>query len=146
MASLAVAQLRDGPTSSGTTASTTVASTAVPTTAPATTEPATTAAPTSAEAPTSSTPLVDAATVSLAAESLIAPYIESQYSLAVTDVACSTPATGDEGEQFVCYALRPEDFVIALRATIGGDQVVALSLITDLAPPATDEVPATSAP
>src|SRR5690606_7826230 len=90
----------------------------------------------------------DPASVSLAAESLIAPYIESQYALTVTDVACSTPEAAAEGDQFVCYALRPGDQVVALRATIGADQVVSLSLITDLTPPTTapEPVTATSAP
>lgn len=76
-----------------------------------------------------------------AAEGLIPSYIQSQYQLDVTDAACSKPATGDAGQQFVCYALKPGDLVIALRATIGDERLVDLTLITDQQPTTTTTEP-----
>jgi hypothetical protein len=54
-----------------------------------------------------------------AAEELIGTYIESEFGVVVTDAACSVPTGGDVGEEFACYALKPGNLVIALRATIG---------------------------
>ena len=111
---------------------------------PATTAPA--AAPTTETAPpTTEAGFEDGASASRAAESLIAPYIEAEYAVAVTDVACSEPATGAEGEQFVCYALAPADVVVALRASIGAELVISLAEITGLTPPTTEAPPAVSA-
>jgi len=106
------------------------------------TPPAVSEAPVEAPA-TTAAPFPDAATASLAAESLIAPYIQSQYALAVTDVACSNPPTGAQGEQFVCYALQPGDLVVALRATIDADSVIDLTPITPVGPTTTEPVPST---
>lgn len=74
---------------------------------------------------------VDGAAASAAAEQLLTPYIASQHLAEVTEPACSEPASGEVGETFACYALKPGDLVIALRATIGSDRLISLELITD---------------
>jgi hypothetical protein len=66
-----------------------------------------------------------------AAEDLIATYIATEYGEAVTDAACSVPETGSVGEQFACYALKPGDLVIALRATVAEERLIELTLILD---------------
>ncbi|WP_162942019.1 hypothetical protein [Desertimonas flava] len=112
--------------------------TAVPTTG----APATTSAPTASEA--STTAIVGFASgneARFAAEGLIPSYIQSQFQLEVTDAACSKPASGETGQQFVCYALKPGDLVIALRATIGEERLVDLTLITDQQPTTTTTEP-----
>ena len=87
---------------------------------------------------------VDAAEARDAAESLVPAYIQSQYGATVTDAACSLPATGAAGDEFVCYVLRPGDLVIALRATIGANQLLTLALITDEGAPTTTVAAATT--
>jgi hypothetical protein len=74
---------------------------------------------------------VDGQAASMAAEQLLVPYIASEQSAEVTEPACSQPPTGAVGETFACYALKPGDLVIALRATIGEDRLITLELITD---------------
>jgi hypothetical protein len=112
------------------------------------TSPATTAPPpapaTETAPPTTEVAFADGSAASLAAESLIVPYIEAEYGVSVTDVACSEPGTGAEGERFVCYALAPAEEVVALRATIGAELVISLAEITGLTPPTTEAPPATS--
>lgn len=76
-----------------------------------------------------------------AAEGLLPAYLSSQFQVDVTDAACSEPATGAPGEQFVCYALKPGDLVIALRATVGEERLIDLTLITDQQPTTTTTVP-----
>lgn len=73
----------------------------------------------------------------MAAEQLLTPYIASQHLAEVTEPACSQPPTGAVGETFACYALKPEDLVIALRATIGEERLISLELITDQLAPST---------
>jgi hypothetical protein len=73
----------------------------------------------------------DGADARAAAEELIAAYIRSEFGVPVTDAACSVPATGDVGEQFACYALKPDDLVIVLRATIGSQRLIELELLFD---------------
>lgn len=80
---------------------------------------------------------IDPAEARDAAQSLVSAYIESQYDAQVNDPACSLPATGASADEFVCYALRPGDLVIALRATIGDDRLITLTLITDQGAPTT---------
>jgi hypothetical protein len=123
----------------------TVATTAAPATAAAT---STSASPTTIGGGTTSSALaatttthppgfIDAAEARDSAQSLVSAYIESQFGATVTDAACSLPPTGAVGDHFVCYALRPGDLVIALRATIGDDQLITLALITDEGAPTT---------
>jgi hypothetical protein len=88
---------------------------------------------------------VDGEDARLAAEGLIAAYIQSEFGTTVTDVACSVPPTGDAGERFVCYALQPNDLVIALRATIGEDRLIELELLFDQTAPTTTATTATTA-
>ena len=119
--------------------------TAAATTAPGATT-ATTATPADSGAPaTTIVGFVDADEARTAAEGLIPSYIQSQYDLDVTDAACSKPATGEAGERFVCYALKPGDLVIALRATIGDERLVELTLITNQQPTTTTQPVATTA-
>ena len=80
---------------------------------------------------------VDSAEARDAAQTLVPMYIQKEYGAAVTDAACSLPPTGAVGDEFVCYALRQGDLVIALRATIGDQQVITLALITDQGAPTT---------
>jgi hypothetical protein len=80
---------------------------------------------------------IDAAEARDAAQGLVSAYIDSRFDAAVVDPACSLPTTGAVGDEFVCYALRPGDLVIALRATIGDDRVITLALITDQGAPTT---------
>ncbi len=80
---------------------------------------------------------VDPAEARDAAQALVPIYIQKEYGAAVTDAACSLPPTGAVGDQFVCYALRQGDLVIALRATIGEQQLITLALITDQGAPTT---------
>ena len=125
---------------------------AVATDEPATVAPA--AAPTTATSPTTigggstSTTVartttthpagfVDPAEARDAAQALVPMYIQKEYGAAVTDAACSLPPTGAVGDEFVCYALRQGDLVIALRATIGDQQLITLALITDQGAPTT---------
>jgi hypothetical protein len=96
------------------------------------------------------------ADASAAAEGLLTGYIASQHGVDVTDPACSEPASGAVGETFACYALKPGDLVIALRATIGEERLITLELITNqeptttttttVAPPPTEPAPATAEP
>ncbi len=86
----------------------------------------------------------DAAAASLAAEHLLVPYVASEYLVSVTDPACSVPSTGAIGETFACYALKPDDLVIALRATIGEDRLISLVLISNESPPIESSVPTTA--
>jgi hypothetical protein len=99
-----------------------------------TTEPAT-----SAEGPTTTTfpAFADGEEARLAAEELITAYIESEFGVSVTDAACSVPASGAVDEQFACYALKPGDLVIALRATVGPQRLIELDLLVDQAPTTT---------
>jgi hypothetical protein len=80
---------------------------------------------------------VDSAEARDAAQTLVPMYIQKEYGAAVTDAACSLPPTGAVGDEFVCYALRQGDLVIALRATIGEQQLITLALITDQGAPTT---------
>ena len=80
---------------------------------------------------------VDSAEARDAAQALVPMYIQKEYGAAVTDAACSLPPTGAVGDEFVCYALRQGDLVIALRATIGDQQLITLALITDQGAPTT---------
>jgi hypothetical protein len=80
---------------------------------------------------------VDSAEARDAAQTLVPMYIQKEYGAAVTDAACSLPSTGAVGDQFVCYALRQGDLVIALRATIADEQLITLALITDQGAPTT---------
>ncbi len=66
-----------------------------------------------------------------AAEELIGAYIESEFDVEVTDAACSVPATGDVGDEFACYGLKPGNLVIALRATVGEQRLIELELLVD---------------
>jgi hypothetical protein len=98
-----------------------------------TTEPASTVE----DSTTSGVPaFTDGADARLAAEELIGAYIESQFGVAVSDAACSVPATGAVGDEFVCYALKPDNLVIALRASVGPQRLIELELLFDQ-PPAT---------
>jgi hypothetical protein len=72
-----------------------------------------------------------------AAEELIGAYIESEFDVVVTDAACSVPTGGDVGEEFTCYALKPGDLVIALRATIGPQRLIELDLLVNQSPTTT---------
>src|SRR6266508_5523703 len=90
---------------------------------------------------TANSGFADGAAASLAAEQLLTPYIASEHLVDVTDPACSVPATGAIGETFACYALKPGDLVIALRATIGEDRLISLELITDQSEPVESTVP-----
>ena len=67
----------------------------------------------------------------LAAEELLGTYIETEFGVAVTDAACSVPASGDVGDQFACYALKPGNLVIALRATVGEQRLIELELLVN---------------
>jgi len=53
------------------------------------------------------------------------------------------PATAAIGETFACYALKPGDLVIALRATIGEERLISLELITNQSEPVESTVPET---
>ena len=75
----------------------------------------------------------------LAAEELIGTYIESEFGVTVTDAACSVPESGDVGSTFTCYGLKPTDLVIALRATVGPQRLIELSLLVDQPAPTTTE-------
>ena len=99
-----------------------------------TTEPASTV-----EGPTTSAvpAFTDGEDARHAAEELIGAYIESEFGVAVSDAACSVPASGDVGEQFACYALKPANLVIALRATVGPQRLVELDLLVNQAPTTT---------
>ena len=66
-----------------------------------------------------------------AAEELLGTYIETEFAVTVTDAACSVPASGAVGDQFVCYGLKPGDLVIALRATVGEQRLIELELLVD---------------
>ena len=66
-----------------------------------------------------------------AAEELIATYIESEFGVEVTDAACSVPPAGAVGDEFACYALKPGNLVIALRATVGEQRLIELELLVD---------------
>lgn len=94
-------------------------------------DPATTGEPTTTPA------FSDGDDARLAAENLIASYIDSQFDVTVSDVACSVPETGEVGEEYMCYALKPDDLVIALRATIEPDRLIALELVLDQTEPST---------
>ena len=103
-------------------------------------------APTTTAAPTTTNPgFSSGAAASAAAEDLLVGYIASQNDVEVTDPACSEPPTGAVGETFACYALKPGDLVIALRATIGEERLVTLELITDQVPTTTSTTVAESA-
>jgi hypothetical protein len=109
---------------------------AAPTSAPA--DPAASAS----EAPTSTEPrFPDGSAARVAAVGLIGSYLESQMGITITDAACSEPPTGAAGETFVCYGLKPNNLVIALRATIGAERLIALDVITDQQPTTTTVAP-----
>ena len=94
----------------------------------------------STAAPTTTVPhFASGAAASTAAVGLIRPYIESQFDIDVGDVACSEPDSGDEGAEFVCYGLKPDELVIALRATVAAEKVITLDLITNQLPPPAPE-------
>lgn len=123
---LAALAADDGPRSPSSAPTTTVTPTTVTPSVPAGSTPAE-----SDPATTIAVGFADGDEARTAAEGLIPSYIQSQFDVAVTDAACSKPDTGAAGEQFVCYALKPGDLVIALRATIGDERLVELTLITD---------------
>lgn len=101
----------------------------------------------SLDATTTSNPgFADGAAASLAAEELLPGYIASQYVVEVTDPACSEAPTGAVGETFACYALKPGDLVVALRATIGEQRLVTLELITNQEPTTTTTTTTTEPP
>ena len=93
--------------------------------------PASASVETSLEPSTTIDGFAEGAAASEAAEELLSGYIASQHGVGVSDPACSEPPSGAVGEVFACYALKPGDLVIALRATIGEDRLVTLELITD---------------
>lgn len=96
-----------------------------------TTVPLVSASTTSA-APTTTNPgFTSGVAASAAAEDLLLGYIASQHGVQATEPACSEPSSGAVGEVFACYALKPGDLVIALRATIGEERLVTLELITE---------------
>jgi hypothetical protein len=64
-----------------------------------------------------------------AAEELLGTYIETEFGVAVTDSACSVPASGAVGDEFACFALKPGELVIALRATVGEQRLIELELL-----------------
>lgn len=100
--------------------------------------------PTTEPAPTTeNSGFVGAAAASMAAEHLLVPYVTSQFLVTVSDPACSEPTTGAIGETFACYALKPDDLVIALRATIGEERLISLELITNQSEPVESSIPAT---
>jgi hypothetical protein len=76
-----------------------------------------------------------------AAEELIATYIQSEFGVEVTDAACSVPPAGAVGDQFACYALKPGNLVIALRATVGEQRLIELELLVDQQPTTTTTSP-----
>jgi hypothetical protein len=81
-----------------------------------------------------------------AAEELLATYIESELGFPVTDAACSVPPTGDVGDEFVCYALKANELVVALRATVGPQRLIELDLLVNQTAPTTTETTETTAP
>jgi hypothetical protein len=81
-----------------------------------------------------------------AAEELLATYIESELGFAVTDSACSVPPTGDVGDEFACYALKSDDLVVALRATVGPQRLIELELLLDQTAPTTTSTTSTTSP
>lgn len=96
------------------------------------------APPTSPGPATTENPGFDTgAEASLAAEQLLAGFVESEFDVVITEPACSTPPTGAVGETFVCFGLKPDELVIALRASIGEEQLVSLELITNQQPTTT---------
>ena len=100
--------------------------------------------PTTEPAPTTeNSGFADAAAASLAAEQLLVPYVASQFLVTVSDPACSEPTTGAIGETFACYALKPDELVIALRATIGEERLISLELITNQTVPVESSLPVT---
>jgi hypothetical protein len=81
---------------------------------------------------------IDGEDARLAAEELLGAYIESELNYVVSDAACSVPASGEVDEPFTCYALKDDDLVVALRATIGPRRLIELELLVDqTAPPTT---------
>lgn len=74
---------------------------------------------------------VDGEDARLAAEELIGAYLESELGATVADVACSVPPTGEVGDRFACYALRADDLVVALRASVAPGRLIELELIVD---------------
>ena len=99
--------------------------------------------PSTAEASTSGVPeFVDGEDARQAAEELIGTYIETEFGVAVTDAACSVPPDGAVGDEFACYALKPGELVIALRATIGERRLIELELLVDQQPTTTTTSPA----
>ena len=117
-------------------------SSASPAAAPTSPVASSLAATTETPPTTADSGFADANAASLAAEQLLAPYIASQILVAVTDPACSVPETGAIGETFVCYAMKPGDLVIALRATIGEERLITLELVTNQSEPVESSVPA----
>jgi hypothetical protein len=79
-----------------------------------------------------------------AAEELLATYIESELGFAVTDAACSVPPTGEVGDEFACYALKANDLVVALRATVGPQRLIELDLLLDETAPTTTSTTSTT--
>jgi hypothetical protein len=75
----------------------------------------------------------------LAAEELIPAYIESEFGASVTDAACSVPERGAVGDEFACYALKPDELVIALRATVSERRLIELELLFNQRPTTTTE-------
>jgi hypothetical protein len=119
----------------------------------ATTDPAAgTAPPTAPESTVDGTTttgipaLADGEDARLAAEELLATYIRSELGFAVTDAACSVPSTGEVGEAFACYALKTNDLVVALRATVGPQRLIELELLLDQTAPTTTSTTSTTAP
>ena len=47
------------------------------------------------------------------------------------------PPSGDVGDEFACYGLKPGNLVIALRATVGPQRLVELELLVDQPAPTT---------
>ena len=134
-----LSQLGSGAATSTTASPTSVGddSDAPSTTGGFTTTPLVSAPTTLAAATTTNPGFADGSAASAAAEDLLIGYIASQHDVDVTDPACSEPPTGEVGETFACYALKPGDLVIALRATIGEERLVTLELITNQTPTTT---------
>jgi hypothetical protein len=134
-----VSQLGSGAASPTTAAPPSVAdaSDAPSTTGGLTTTPLVSAPTTLAETTTTNPGFADGPAASAAAEDLIVGYIASQHDVDVTEPACSEPSTGAVGGTFACYALKPGDLVIALRATIGEERLITLELITNQVPTTT---------
>ena len=65
----------------------------------------------------------------LAAEGVLVPLVRQRHNTAIDEGACSRPDSSDPGSTFVCYGLRDDNTVIALRATIRQQATITMELI-----------------